>query len=386
MRLFLCFFADALADKTYIRYLCIHMNAKHLILPFAALICTLLCSSCMRKEFDIDIELSSKTAETYQIVYYTHDKHKGWMTQTAITLSQGNGKLKCITSSPTMVWVYPMGSSRPSLAFYARRGDNIKISGDNGDPATWQVTGNDLDEQWSRWRSDNADALRSRQPKLINEVVSKYVKAHPDSQLSAVLMLTTFVRRDYEDLYTSLWNSLSEKARDAEIVKAAGRADQLTTALAATPEKIASLSLHCMGETIVTLRPDKHDAVLLYFWQGQERERKGHIDSLQALARTSAGSGLLITDIALTHDSLSWLNAARADSVTKSDAWLRAWAPGGRQHSSIMALQIPTSPWFVIIDKGGRQLYRGTEASEALRRVRTMIHNSKTSPRDTTSS
>ena len=80
----------------------------------------------------------------------------------------------------------------PKAAFYAERGDKIKITGEGSDPYSWNISGNRLTEEWNVWRLDNKTVLSSGDYSKINTAVEKYVKANQDNPLSTLLLLILF--------------------------------------------------------------------------------------------------------------------------------------------------------------------------------------------------
>ena len=353
---------------------------KHFSLLIAAFLAALVLTGCGKNEFHVEASLPASVTQVYELTYYASDSKKGWITETVLSVTQGKGAVTCVTRNPSMVWVAVTGSAVPAVAFYAERGDKITISGKDADPLTWDIGGNDLNERWSKWRQQNAAALRSRQGKLINPAVAKYVKANKSDILSTVLLLTSYVRSVNEKEFAELWNMLDADARDQEMITAIGRADKLASAPVDKPLCITDLTLHAMGESIATVRPADADALLLYFWQGNEPQRHADIDSLRAVMkeqRERAGKRLTAVDVALTADSMSWLNTVRLDSAD-CQGWLHTWAPGGRMHSSIYTLDIPATPWFVVVDSRGNQAYRGPESKAALKQVRALLSKAKT--------
>lgn len=346
---------------------------------FMAFLAALVFTSRGKNEFHVETMLPASVTQVYELTYYASDSKKGWITETVLSVNQGKGAVTCVTRNPSMVWLAVTGSTVPAVAFYAERGDKITVSGEDADPLTWDIGGNDLNERWSKWRQQNAAALRSRQGKLINPAVAKYVKENKSDILSTVLLLTSYVRSDNEKEFADLWNMLDADARDQEIITAIGRADKFAAAPVDKPAHVTELKLHAMGESIATVRPADADALLLYFWQGNEPQRRSDIDSLRAVIREQrerAGKRLTAVDVALTADSMSWLNTVRLDSAD-CKGWLHTWAPGGRMHSSIYTLDIPATPWFVVVDSHGNQAYRGAESKAALKQVRALLRNAK---------
>lgn len=347
------------------------MKAKTLLLIF---LLAVVLASCGKSEFTIDVQLSKPVNESYGILYYASDKRKGWITETALTLQGGKCSEHCATRNPTVVWVSRSGQRVAQVAFYAGRGDNIEITGDDGDPLTWRIGGNSINEEWSRWRIENIATLRGGNAEKVNAAVAAYVGKHRDSELSTLLMLTTYDRHADEQGYAKLWNSIDSDAKDGDLIAAVGRADQLTAAPVDEALKIKQMDIHCKGETIMNIRAADYDALAIYFSRGDEPDRRGHLDSLRRLfSGRPEGKRLGITDISLARDSMSWLNNLRADSLAKAESWLHGWAPGGRMHSSVVMFDIPRSPWFVVLDGSGRQAYRGDAAGKAMSAARELL-------------
>lgn len=345
------------------------MKTKYLSV-LLALVCLL--TGCAKNEFEIEVTLPAKVTRTYSVMYYASDRKKGWLTETVLNVTSGQGKLQGITRNPTLVWLN-YGNNGGELAIWAERGDHITVTGDDSDPLTWTISGNDVNESWSKWRKDNIAALRSRDAKKVNTAVARYVDGNADTQLAALLMLTTYVRREDEAGFTRLWNKIPAKIKSVELLTAVGRADLLTAAPIDPPVKVGPFKLHCLGDTMLTVRPADADVSLIYFWTGDENGRGRDIDSVKKIVREDHDGRLLdVTDVALTQDSMSWINKTRTDSVGNLK-WRRGWAPGGRMNKVLLPFALPSSPWFVVLDAKGNQIYSGAEAGEALKVARRQL-------------
>lgn len=348
---------------------------------FAALLAITLCA-CRSKEFNVTAEFPASTSRVITLTYYAAGKKAGWVTETALSVNVGKGTVKCSTIRPTLVWLSGAGKpDGPQMWFWAERGDDILISGKEDEPFSWEVSGNGINERWTKWRLANLAVLKKRETKQLNAAIAKYVKENKDDELSALLLLTIYDRSEDEAVYTRLWNSLSESARSEEVIAAAGRSDQPTGALAQTPPRIADFKLHCQGETIRRFQTRDYDAILLYFQLGDEDMHRRDIDSLKALLKEKGSAPrFALLNVSLGSDTITWLSHVRLDSLPQSTALTEAWAPGGRMHSTVLPFALPASPWFVVLDTKGNQKYRGADAGGALKATRPLIR--KSAPKD----
>ena len=242
-------------------------------------------ASCSKNEFKLEFDLDSSVSGNYRIVYYASDKRTGFMMETIAPVEKGKCETRCITRNPTLVYVFMSGSQMPSAVIYAERGDKIRISGKDRNPALWSIGGNGLNEEWSRWRNDNARAIMSGDAAVINAAVAAYVKAHPDSELSALMMLTDFDRRADENRFAALWNSLGENARTEKTAGLAGRGDRPDAAKASLAQKAGRIRLHAIGDSLVELDPGMFAATLMYFMRNEDASVAVDMDTLRSLSR-----------------------------------------------------------------------------------------------------
>lgn len=343
---------------------------------------TVLLTSCGKKEFRVKADFPQTTSSIVTLTYYAADKRIGWISEVPLSVTNGKGEVLCSAIRPSVVWVSTTNSvpTGPQMWFWAERGDEIVLSGDNKDPLMWDVSGNEINEKWTKWRKENSETLLRRNAKSLNAVVAKYVQANTDDEFSALLLLTVFMRGDDEAQYVKLWNSLSDDARSAQIISAVGRADQPTGANADTAPRVVDFKLHCKGDTIINFKTRDYDAITLYFELGDEDMHHRDIDSIRSLLKSKGDlPRFKVIDVSFLRDSITWKNVMEYDSL-RSEALVRAWSPGGRMHSSVMPFSVPASPWFVVLDNKGVQRYRGPEAAEAMKMTRLLLKN--TMPQD----
>lgn len=345
---------------------------KHISKAFLWLVLMLpmLLAGCVKNEFNVEFKLDPKVNGNYRLVYYASDKRTGFMMDMVAMVDKGVCRTRCITRNPVIVYIYDVGHRLPAAAFYAERGDKIKIEGKDADPLNWNIDGNKINREWSKWRIANADVLRSGNYKDINAAVAKYVKANDDSKVSALLLLTLYDRRQDEAGFSKLWNMLSDGAKPESLVELVGRSDRLTPAAIAAPEAVATLQLHTMGDSLVELNPKRYKATLLCFNRSDDLGAYGSADSLRNLLKEKESERGRIAVISFETDSIAWLTKARRDSLDKV---LNAWMPLAEAAEEARALGITRTPYFVVANKAGKQVYRGESVIDAVAAYRKLL-------------
>ncbi len=326
-------------------------------------------TGCTNPEFTIDFELPADESINVSASYLAANKSGGMHVEAVAPVSHGKGFLKGITQSPTLVYLRA-GSSKTATVVYAERGNKIKVTGENKRLETWEFSGNKLNERWSEWRNQNADAIASGNPKEINLAVAKYVYNNPSDPLSTLLLLTSFSRVDDESLFRTLWYKLKGEALDNKWVELVSRADQPTIDLM-PPARLKSMIMRSANNGVDTLRIDDAKASFFFFWTSGLTKRGEYIDSIKALAKQFPDStSRIIADVCLEADSTSWRSPLKKDSMKKVN---RLWAPAGMADSRLILLEVRQSPYFIVFSSDGNQQYRGADISDAIKEFKSLM-------------
>lgn len=333
------------------------------------LLSLLFLAACGKKEFVVEFSLPQDVDANYKLTYYASDKRGGIMMESAVAITAGKGEFKGQTINPTLIYLQAGARNQP-LAVYVERGETVKISGADRDPATWKVEGNEINEEWSAWRNANARILSGGDPVEINRAVAAYVAAHESSPLSALLLLTTYSRADDETGFRRMWLSLKDDAASEKWASLAGRADQ-PSRLAPTPGRLKEMVMRSMQNGVDTIRPDSVAATILVFWNGGDDRRSELMDSVKALAKEfSDSSKRVIADVCLDSDSIGWRMQTRRDTL-KGVA--RLWTPAGLADTRLMTLGVGRAPFFIVFSPDGHQRYRGADTAEAFSAFRSLM-------------
>lgn len=352
-------------------YLCAYMRNN--LFVFVLLLFATLFSGCRKSNFKIDFALDPDVWGNYQLAYYASDKKRGMWVNTTVPLQNGKFNLTGITVNPTLVYLSNGASS--DLCFYVEAGDKITITGNSSDPKTWKITGNKLNEEWSAWRTEAAKKPVENLPDLVAE----YVNKNPESQLSPLLLLTSFPRSERPEEFVKLWNSLADKEEAIRFAEIAGTPDfgagspfdmNANGQLRFNPSRrdIRSLALRRVGGHGDTLRWNPGVPAILYFYRRNSESHSEIIDTLKNLRKFRPDSlKAAIATISMDADSMKWRSAVTFDSVPKATD---SWMPLGPNDSRARQLGVARTPYFIVIGKGGKQLYRGADCKKAAKSFR----------------
>lgn len=349
---------------------------KHSLL-WIAVVCllTAVTAGCARNEFTISFDLPAEVNDTYRFIYHASSSHRSFMIETVAAINKGKGEVKCMTKNPCIVYLFS-SSSLPRLMFWVERGDKIKIKGSGRDPMEWEVKGNKISEEWSRWRLDHLKALKSGNASEINKAVSSFVKQNLDNQLSALLLLTYYNRRADEEGFSKLWKELGKDAKADEMAEIVARSD--------SPEREDEISKlgHIVGRKVPvagdttgesndTLLPLSAKATLLYFHTTESSGRDEAFDTLRSLAkRYPDRKNVIIAAVGVDNDSATWVNVARRDTLPGVH---RIWMPGGIASRTLQKIGLRRADYFIVTDGRGKRIYGGSEAKKAASALRGKI-------------
>ena len=324
-----------------------------------------------KPEFTVEFDLEQDVNTTCRLVYYASSSKQGMVMEPVAGIENGKGKVIAPTKYPSIVFLFQTSSSVPSAIFYAERGDKIKITGKGSNPMDWEIKGNSLSEEWSEWRLANKDAIM-RGGKDLNEAIGKYVEKNPSSKLSAALLILQYSRRDDEEGFMKLFNSLKPGATsDKQLMNALSVADMPGGELEAGGN-LSTMVLSAPSGNADTLRFNRGVASIVIFRDSRNRDFLGEeSDSLRSLLKSYPDStSRMIARISFDPDSMSWINSLRTDSL-KNIA--KGWMPHGLADSTAIALGVRRTPYYVVADGKGKRIYGGSDLREAVEKFRKTV-------------
>ena len=334
-------------------------------LTLTSLMLFVLLGACRKNEFAVEFDLPEGVDQTYRVLYYASDPVKGWVVESVVSVEKGKALMQAPTHNPAIVYVFGNGRE-PATFFYAERGEKIAVTGGNNNPASWDFSGNKINEGLNAWRKTNRDLLLKRKAQdnavvdSLNAAVVKYAKQHPEDPVSALLLLEYYDRGADEDGFRSAWALLKGEAVDGRWRELVSRADMLELPRA---EKFPSeIVLKRAGGGLDTLTFGKRPA-LLRFSRANVPDYGTSTKQLRSLATESDSDSRIIANVLLEPDSMVRQQNRRRDSLANV---VEAWVPLGVSDPVVSKLGVMRLPYVIVVDTTGKLLYRGSDLQKAI--------------------
>lgn len=346
------------------------------ILSICACVMALMLGGCVKNEFKVDFEFPKDHIGNYLLSYYAWDARKGRWIERTTSIQEGVASVNGVTRLPTLVYVSDASQPGNSMIIYVERGDEIKISGDGRDMASWTVTGNKLSERWSDWRK--GAYTQKNDTVAFHKSIRQYVEKNPKDELSSILLLTEWNRRKDPEGFVALWNSIDKGARGQQLVEMCGVSDLLGVEFITTAEGDLEYAKDSKLKTLLLRSRDNGTDTLkfktpsfLYFFTENNTARKETIDSIKVLVKAYPDSTKrVMADIYMDSDSITWVNAIRRDSVK---GVVRAWVPRGVVEEDMVMMGVTRLPWYIVKDKGAKEAYAGEDLADATAAFRKLM-------------
>ncbi|MBQ8773772.1 MAG: DUF4369 domain-containing protein [Muribaculaceae bacterium] len=289
---------------------------------------------------------------------------------TRLTTTAVDGKFTFIGNSPEYSLVEILSSDKNVIGrVIIKNGQTVDAIFNIDDPYAIKLEGNKPCEQWSAFIRDNADIIKSGNTRKIDDAVETFVQSHKTDIVSSALMLTLFNATDNESRADSIFALISPEARPSSMTE--GYRSQLADInIAALNAKIKSFSLYTAGDSIERYFPSKSSLSLFYFNGGISERRDTITSKILTLVDKYPRKRLRAVEVSFATDTVKWKYSIKDDSVT----WPQTWCAGGAAHPTFDKLNIPRTPYFIVADSSGTQLYRGTSITNAIALIRQRLN------------
>lgn len=333
---------------------------KHIkyILAIATATIALMATSCKDEFFTIEGKFTDGGTQNIRALYVTDYEtlQSEW-----ITMTNGHFELTGINYDWTVV--YLLNNRKDIIARTAvKNGDNITITGSMSDPNHIIIEGNDANEEWNQFMTQNAALYSSPDRTPLNNAIEKYIDANPDRISSTLLLLNDYTNLPNTTSVDSLFKRISIDARPSGLVNNYFALQQQLDSEKSS-NNIPSLMLYNSQDTIISIITARYKASLMYFWDNRDSNRRNSIDKLKQLYDKYEENGRLqIVDIMMSPDSTGWKKRLERDSTE----WKHYWAPGGTLNRSLVNINISSTPYYIVVTSMGKQLYRGNSIDKAV--------------------
>lgn len=324
-----------------------------------SLIATLALSSCSkRKYFAIQGEIQGLGLQTVTIVYYAD----GGLHQTSCAAEAGNFIVRGRSAEPTLC-VLTTDDGIELATLVVSNGDKIEITGQLAQVEELQISGNPTSEKIAAWRAKNARELRFNNADKVNRSIAEFVRNNRKSPAATALLVTQFYTPGYETMADSLLSILDPSVRTTALQQNFGQilSTQLTRHL---PGEVTTMQLYSRSDSVIGFNPAMHSLSLLAF-RGESHQPSDSIgNTLRRITTDYPRQRLRVVEVSMARDSTRWKQSTARDSAR----WDQVWGPGTVASPQLYKLNVPRTPFFILADSTGMQIFRGSSVS-ALQRV-----------------
>ncbi len=340
---------------------------RHIYIIVMLMIAALLTGCGNDDEFVIHCEIKGLGDKGVEMVYFNRG-----LQRVAFHPNDGKVTLRGSSADLTPVEVFTL-DNRLLFTCVAKNGEELEVKLDPSKSGEIKMKGNEASEQYARFLNENAVKLaKTRDVAAINALISEEVKAHPDRISSALILMTLYHAPGYEMQADSLIHTLAPEARPSALLKSFSAlvGEQVSTSARGD---VRAMTFHTGRDTvsgrdtIVRFMPSFQSYGLLVFTG--ERKSDTITNRLKELVKDYHKRRLAVMELSLQPDSSTWRYTIRPDSAK----WSQAWVPGGNAASQIRNLSIPTTPFFLVTDSMGKQIYRGRSIAAAVDTLRTRL-------------
>lgn len=328
------------------------------------IVCMLLAGCGHGDSFRVKGTMDDGSSINLRFVYYTDGT-----VRTALTAStEGKFEFEGRSANPAAVEVYD-NDYRLLGRFVASNGEDIGLRINRKNPYLGKASGNDVNLALTEFYNANADMLAGQDVVARNKAVAEYVKSHPDSPVSRLLLVTEFdaSSSDASLLADSLFRLMAPEAQLADIAEPFACLNaHLVDEQAHTP--VIAITYKSKGNRTSTFIPQRTPFSVISVSDGTHG-RDSVLEALRTLARHEKGGRLAVIDLSVDPDTIAWARTVRTDSAT----WAQGWVAGSISGQSLDRLGISAIPYFILTDSTGTQLWRGSSAAEIVARAEKLI-------------
>lgn len=316
---------------------------------------------CSNENFRIVGELPDAKEQSLSAIYV----NEAGVQSVKIPIVEGRFELEGLSPNYTVLYLYD-GKKNIITKIVLKNGDKIKIKGTLKHRALLDIKGNDVMEDWNKFRKEN-HLLYSEEGNEteLDTKIEDYVENNGDKLASLVILL-----HDYSDLSNTervheLLNMIKEEKREAQLMKAYA---DMNAELLKKSDRAQFHSFEFLNDkdSVQVFMPVRSKMSVIYFCSNDDADRKEIVTELDSLySHYGDKKKLQVADVMLDSDTTRWKRSVRREKKK----WKRYWAVGGMLNKSLKDVEIKSTPEFMVLDSVGQSVYRGDSIEVVVRLV-----------------
>jgi len=327
------------------------------LFPLIAILAAAIVSSCGESKFSIDGKLPDAGTQNLRAIYLSGDTIiSAW-----VPVVDGAFRIEGNAEELTVVSIFS-SQMREIVNVAVQNGDEITIDGNIKNIYEITVDGTDINSEWHSFLNSHAADFNSKNYEKTDNAIAEFIRKNPDNVVSTLLLMHDYSTPDSPKA-RQLLNSISEEARPPQLVS-------LYSEMFKTPpriEKIPSLTLRNGKDSLELVNMRDYAFTVFHLWKRHDANRDKNISKLKEIDNDR----VRIIDICLDTDTMGWSALCARDSVD----WHRYKAVGGPVDRTIEKLNAGITPFFIVADSTGTQIYRGNQCDKAAETVHNKINN-----------
>lgn len=307
---------------------------------------------CTSRDFTIEGQIDGVPDKVITVAYIGDS---GAVSQ-QITLSKGNMlKFTGISSDPTLVWLWD-SQGQIVAQMVVKNGDRIIVASDGFQLPTLNVKGNDVTEQWMKFRKENQNLINSQEYVAVDKLIEKQITEHPDQLLSTVLLVAEYSQLDDTKKVSSLLQAINAEVRPQRLVSTL---EYMIQHKAGQPTMLTGLTMFRQDAGVEELVTRGKCTVLLFWSRGDER-LQACVDTMRNVSGYY-GRRVVMADILVDTDTAQWYRSTHNTAMP----WGHWWAPGGLMDPMLHGLNVERTPMMLVADSTAHVVYWGLSPTDA---------------------
>ena len=312
------------------------------------------------KPFKVNVELQGLGAQNVRAVYIDGN---GGLVDNWVKCENNIFTIEGTCQNPSLLMVYN-SMNMPIIRLIVYGGDKIEVKGKVLEKYSMTVKGSEVAEEFNAFNVDHKAEYNSPSPQALNTDIEKYVKEHPKSVVSTMLVLLDY-NPTSDSQIDKLMESIDESAKPESLLASYN----MVKAFSKKPvTSIRTLNMYEMQSgDFATARIVGRRPSMIFFWNKDisTMDRRDVIAEMQMLDTAR----VQILDVNIDADSAGWYYAIKQDGTS----WKHYWVPGAMMNSSVKDLQLNSSNTVIVTDSLGRQLYRGDNPIKARQTIEQIV-------------
>lgn len=335
------------------------------LLPVAALFTAIMLWGCTHSDrFVLQATIDGIGAQGVTLTFYADGKVNRLE---LIPDEKGMVRFVSTAAEPTVAELSLTATGEVLALVPVENGHKIKVSLPLASPLDITVSGYKPAEEMAGFIRNNATVIRNSDFNALNAAIKEFVITNPSSIASTCLMTTRFELEGNTQLADSLINLIDPGARPANIIENFN-AVMTFRAKDSLKQPVRAMNLSGVRDSLYAYTPSGQGISLLAFTGSNTSGRDSITRVLGKIAAQYPAKKVRVVEISLNPDSSRWRRQTRGDSAR----WDHAWVAGSGAALPIEQLHVTRTPFFIVSDSMGRQLYRTPYPSNAARFINTI--------------